>query len=47
MTAGQWIDAWPHHTNDPPRFQGEQAGMTVDMIKRADLGKRRTLDDEV
>jgi prepilin-type N-terminal cleavage/methylation domain-containing protein len=39
MTAGQWIDAWPHHTDGPPGFQGQSAGMTVDMMKRVCLNR--------
>jgi len=39
MTAGQWIDAWPDHVNSPPRFQGESAGMTEDMVKRVCLNR--------
>ncbi|MHC4423297.1 MAG: type II secretion system protein [Planctomycetota bacterium] len=38
MTAGQWIDAWPHHINDPPRMQGQRWD-NVDMITRVCLNR--------
>ncbi|MHC4571007.1 MAG: hypothetical protein ACYS0C_02875 [Planctomycetota bacterium] len=37
--GAQWVDAWPHHTNDPPAFQGDSVNRTKDMIKRVCLNR--------
>jgi hypothetical protein len=37
--GAQWVDAWPHHTNDPPAFQGDSVDITKDMIKRVCLNR--------
>ena len=38
LLDAQWVDGWPHHTNDPPAFQGQRWD-SVDMMKRFCLNR--------